>query len=265
MKSEIIFEQDDYYWVAIGRDKHKNEGLVDTNEYLIVAGNEGFLLDPGGLEIFPEVLNEVAKYIHPKDIRGLFASHQDPDIASSLPLWVELNPDITVYTPWLWAGFLSHFAMGVELSFVGIPDNGMEQQIGSSGKSIYFVPAHYCHSSGNFSLYDPTADIFFSGDMGGALVPDMDYNLFVENFSSHIQYMEGFHKRWMPSKSALLDWVNRVRAINPSMMAPQHGSIFKGEDIERYLRWLEGLEVSVWNNESEKTNIMGEPWMKWKR
>ena len=109
-----------------------------------------------------------------------------------------------------------------------IPDDGMRIKIGEEGPEVEAVPAHYCHSSGNFSLYDPTAGILFSGDIGSALVPNHEASLVVTDFDQHIQYMRGFHLRWMPSTTALRAWVQRVRAIKPKMICPQHGSIFQG-------------------------------------
>ena len=54
--------------------------------------------------------------------------------------------------------------------------------------------------------------------------------------------MRGFHLRWMPSTTALRGWVQRVRAIKPKMICPQHGSIFEGENVGKLLDWLESLK-----------------------
>lgn len=264
MKSEILFEKDNHQWVVIGRDPDKKDEVIDTNEYIIISDGEAVLLDPGGIEIFPQVLTEITKYISTEQIKVIFSSHQDPDIASSLALWYDLCDDLTVYCSWIWKGFISHFGMGTDLQLTDIPDEGMELKIGNSNNKIYFVPAHYCHSSGNFSVYDPKANILFSGDIGAALLPDSKASLFVENFDDHIKYMEYFHKRWMPSTYALKEWVRRARAINPYMIAPQHGSIFKGDDVEKFLNWLDTLEVAKWNKGGEERNINNAIWMNWK-
>jgi flavorubredoxin len=265
MKSKVLFDSNDHKWVVFGRDPQKNEDVIDTNQYLIISKGQGFLLDPGGIEIFPQVLTEVTKYIDTGSIRGILASHQDPDIASSLSLWVDLSKNLKSYCSWLWGPFLAHFSMGTHLEFVSIPDEGMEVPIGDSRSSLYFVPAHYCHSSGNFSVYDPKADILFSGDIGAALLPNAEAGLFVDNFQDHIKYMELFHKRWMPSKKALNAWVARARAINPKMICPQHGSIFEGENVGKFLNWLEGLEVGLYDNSAESSDMHSTPWMRWKK
>ncbi|MCX6153272.1 MAG: MBL fold metallo-hydrolase [Candidatus Kapabacteria bacterium] len=265
MRSHVIYSQDGHEWIVIGRDTEKKEEIVDTNQYLIVSGNQGMILDPGGFEIFSSVIGEVTKYISVNNIKIIFSSHQDPDIASSLALWVDIIKDVDTYCWWGWQGFLAHFGMGNAIKLIGIPDEGMEVQIGTSNSFQYFVPAHYCHSSGNYSVFDPKAKILFSGDIGAALLPSDYTDLFVTNFDSHIQFMEGFHKRWMSSTKDLRAWVARARALNPSMICPQHGAIFEGENVGRFLNWLEALEVGHWNRGQEDTNVNNCVWMKWKK
>lgn len=249
MKSKVLFEKNGHQWIVLGRDSGKHPAVIDTNELVIISNGEAMLLDPGGVEIFPNVLAELTKYIPIQKIRVLFASHQDPDIISSLPIWLDLIPDAKVYCSWLWTGFIAHFGAGTKLS--PIPDVGMSIRIGEQGSEVQAIPAHYCHSSGNFSLYDPTANILFSGDVGAALLPEEQSDLFVTNFEEHIQYMKGFHQRWMPSSQALRLWATQVRALNPSMICPQHGAIFSGEHVGKFLDWLEQLEVGSWKGQTQ--------------
>lgn len=243
MKSKVLFESDNHQWVVFGRDKDKDPKIIDTNQYAIISKNNAFLVDPGGIDIFPSYLAQLIKYVKTDNIVGMLGSHQDPDIISSLPMWLDLNPNIVTYCSWMWEGFISHFAMGHSETLHALPDEGATVQIGTSGRELQIIPAHYCHSSGNYSLYDPKAKILFSGDIGAALLPDADAGMFVENFEKHIQYMEAFHVRWMPSSQALKSWVSRVREIRPKMICPQHGAIFEGENVNKFLNWLETLQV----------------------
>lgn len=264
MKSEIIYESGDHKWILLGRDPQKKAQVIDTNEVIILSNGEAMMLDPGGIEIFPQVLSEMTKHVSLEQIKVIFASHQDPDIASSLAMWLDLIPGLKIYCPWLWTGFLSHFGMGVNFTLNSIPDEGMELKIGDNGHAVYAIPAHYCHSPGNYSIYDPKAKILFSGDIGAALVPT-DYPIFVDEFATHIKYMEKFHLRWMPSSNHLRAWVRRIRAINPDMIVPQHGAIFTGHNVGKLLDWLENLEVGKWEMGAETTDINKTVWMKWKK
>ena len=98
------------------------------------------------------------------------------------------------------------------------------------------------HSSGNFNVYDPQSKILMSGDIGAAL-DKPEAPMFVEDFDEHITKMKKFHQRWMPSNKAKQDWIDRVRRLDIEIMAPQHGSIFRGDDVKRFLDWFEALEV----------------------
>jgi flavorubredoxin len=241
-KLEVLFEKGEHKWAVVARDADKPGYVIDTNEYLISHRNESLLTDPGGMEIFPAVFSALSQETDLSAVKYLFASHQDPDIISSLALWLDVNPEVRCYTSWLWASFIPHFG-GNDKTFIAIPDDGME--IDLHGLKLQAVPAHYLHSSANFHLYDPVAKIYFSGDVGAALVPPEEDRLFVENFDKHIQYAEGFHRRWMGSNEAKLDWCERAARMNIDMLCPQHGSIYQGQDVERFINWFSELPVGI--------------------
>lgn len=240
--AHVIFEKDGHKWVALVRDPSRPDYLIDTNEYLVVDSDEAILLDPGGNEIFPAVFSAVSTEFDPRQIRQIFASHQDPDIISSLSLWLEFNPAIKCHISWLWASFVPHFG-GNQETFVSIPDVGAEIQVG--GRRLQAIPAHYLHSSGNFHLYDPKAKILFSGDVGAALLPPGEDGLYVEDFDRHIRHAEGFHRRWMGSEKAKRDWCNRVSQLDIEMMCPQHGAIYRGDQVRRFIDWFAQLEIGL--------------------
>ncbi len=239
MKSSTIYQGKHHSWVMFGRDESKPEKIIDTNQYLISTDSESMLLDPGGIELFSPMLTAILGHTSIDKVTTLFASHQDPDIISSVGLWDKTLPNAKLYAPWIWEGFIRHFGME-NIEFKGIKDEGGEIQLGST--NLRFIPAHYLHSSGNFNVYDPEAKILMSGDIGAAL-EEGDVPMFVESFSAHISKMEYFHRRWMPSNKAKLNWIARVRDLEIDMMAPQHGRIFKGDMVHEFLAWFEKLDV----------------------
>ena len=240
--ARVVYEDGQHKWIAIVRDPNRPDYLIDTNEYLVINGEDAVLLDPGGSEIFPAVFSALSTEYDPRKLDKVFASHQDPDIISSLSLWLEFNPQMKCYVSWLWAGFVPHFG-GTQDTFVPIPDGGMDVLVG--GQRLQIIPAHYLHSSGNFHLYDPKAKILFSGDVGAALLPPGEDSLFVEDFSRHIRHAEGFHRRWMGSEKAKRDWCNRVSQLDIEMMCPQHGAIYRGEQVRRFIDWFAQLEIGI--------------------
>lgn len=240
MHAETLYDDGERRWLFFGRDPHRSHNLIDTNQYLVRHGAAGMLLDPGGIEIFPPFVAALSAEMDLDQLEALFSSHQDPDIISSLSLWLGLNADLRCYASWTWASFIPHFGGGRAID--PLPDEGALLPLGES-RDLRAIPAHYCHSSGNFSLYDPRARILFSGDLGAALLPPDQQGLWVTDFARHVPFMEGFHRRWMPSNRAKNDWVRRVRQLEIALLCPQHGALFRGDDVARFLDWLEGLEV----------------------
>ena len=240
MKAISLYEGT-HEWIVFGRDASKPDKIIDTNQYLIKTATRCLVLDPGGMELFAPMLAAVLKYIPIERITDLFASHQDPDVISSLGLWDQVLPDARLHAPWLWEGFLRHFGMS-HIEYAAIPDEGSTLDLG--GTVLEFIPAHYLHSSGNFHVFDPKSGILFTGDIGAALEPN-DVGMFVENFETHTRHMKLFHQRWMPSNAAKNNWIKRVRALKPHILAPQHGRLFKGDDVTRFLDWFEALEVGI--------------------
>lgn len=241
-KTQTIFQNGDHKWIAIVRDPARPDYLVDTNEYLVAHGGQGMLVDPGGLEVFPAVFSALAAEFDPSAITAIFASHQDPDVISSLALWLEFNPKMHCHISWLWSSFVPHFG-GDVTTFAPIHDEGMT--IPLAGLSLQAIPAHYLHSSGNFNLYDRNAKVLFSGDVGAALLPQDRQGVFVEDFDAHIRYAEAFHRRWMGSNEAKRQWCERVAQLDVDMLCPQHGAIYQGEDVRRFINWFDGLQVGV--------------------
>ncbi|NLD96165.1 MAG: MBL fold metallo-hydrolase, partial [Synergistaceae bacterium] len=154
----------------LGWEEQEEEVAVQTNQYVISSGGEVVLLDPGGAHVFPRVLANVAEMFELKDIRHIFYSHQDPDVSSGITLWLSMAEKATVYISGLWVRFLPHFGIYDVKRIKAIPDKGETLSL-SNGKKMTVIPSHFLHSTGCFSLYDPTSKILFSGDIGAAIFP----------------------------------------------------------------------------------------------
>jgi len=224
-----------------GRDENKPDLIIDTNQYMVRTADRCLLIDPGGVELFAPMLAAVLHYAPVDQITDLFASHQDPDIISSLGLWDQALPNAKLHASALWEGFLRHF--GCEsIEYVAVGDNGGMIDLG--GVQLQIIPAHYMHSAANFNIYDPQAKILMSGDIGAAL-EEPGAPIFVDNFDAHVEKMRFFHQRWMPSNQAKRVWIDRVRELDIDILAPQHGRMFKGDDVGRFLDWFESLQVGI--------------------
>lgn len=240
MKMTKIYEGS-YQWIMFGRDEHKPDKIIDTNQYLVRTSKRCLLIDPGGIELFAPMLAAVLHHAPVEEITDIFASHQDPDIISSLGLWDQALPNARLHASVIWEGFLRHFGCD-SIEYVGIPDNG--SVINLDGVELQIIPAHYLHASANFNVYDPQAKVLYSGDVGAALeAPGMP--MFVDNFEAHVEKMRYYHQRWMPSNQAKRVWIEKVRRLEVDILAPQHGRAFRGDDVKRFLDWFEALQVGI--------------------
>lgn len=222
---------------------------VQSNQFLILNGDSSLLLDPGGDLTYTPLSLELSRHVDLKKLDYIFSSHQDPDIIAALDKWL-LHTNAQVITSKLWARFLPHLTAGYLSDAHGIntferviplEDKGGKFRFGNT--HLVAVPAHFLHSVGNFQLYDPTSKILFSGDMGASLVEDAAP---VEDFADHIQYMEGFHRRYMVSQKVMKLWANMVRTMDVEMIVPQHGRMFKGKEmVNAFLDWASDFECGI--------------------
>ena len=244
MRSEVLFRDGQRSWTIYGQDSARPPELVDTNQVVVRAGGEAVLINPGGVEIFPAVLEAVEGDLPLFEIRHIVLTHQDPDVASSLPLWREVCVDgLKVHVPWLTLGIITHYDR--DCDFVAVPDDGMEIRFGDGGR-LQLVPAHYLHAPGCFSVFDPQARVLFSGDIAGALVPPDDRDGFiVKDFDRHVAYLTGFHQRWFGAPAARDDWIDRVRGLGPRLIVPGRGLAIQGPNVDRFLNWFETLEIGT--------------------
>ena len=240
--SETIYQDQDHHFIWLGWEEEEDEGMVQTNQYLIIHKGEGILLDPGGVQVFPRVIGNVAQHIDIARIRHIFFTHQDPDVSGGIALWAGATP-AQIHLSKLWGRFVPHLGQVDESRFTSVDDRG--GVIALPGMELQLIPSHFMHSVGCLSLWDPRARILFSGDVGTAVFPPNDRYLRVENFDRHRQRMEGFHRRYMVSQSVCRRWVGMVRRLEPQIIAPQHGAIFLAPAIAPFLSWLQNLRCGI--------------------
>ncbi|WP_457640649.1 oxygen-binding di-iron domain-containing protein [Persephonella sp.] len=240
---KILFEKKNHKFILLGFAESKEEQGIPSNQYLIVHNKKGVLLDPGGFGLFPVLLSRVMKYVSLQNIQNIILSHQDPDICGGLNIWMEMT-GAKVYISRLWLRFIPHYDIKDIDKIYGVPDEGMDLEI-TSGFKLKLIPAHFLHSPGQINVYDPVSKILFTGDIGAGLLPCSENKLFVADFDNYVKCIEAFHKRYMASNEALRKWVREVEKLDIDIIAPQHGYLFSGENVEKLLKYLYDLKCGV--------------------
>jgi len=236
---KILYDDGKHKCVMFSFDDESHEdSFLSVNQYLIVQNGVGVLVDPGSEAIFDELYDAVSQHVDIEKIKFIFFSHQDPDVSGSIAQWA-ISTEAKFVMSGLWVRFMSHYGFMEMSRVMSLPDHGAKLNFGE--EYLKFVPAHFLHSPGNFSLYDSKSKILFSGDIGAAILNAGESYKKVENFAEHIKHLEGFHQRYMASSKVCNAWADRVDALDVEIIAPQHGYVFEGEDAGHFVKWLREL------------------------
>lgn len=217
---------------------------VQANQFLIVDGDTGAIIDPGGNLAFNELFMGMSRHFAPHKLSYLIASHADPDIIASLDRWLTSTRAQLVISK-VWERFAPHFAKAgkTENRVIGVPDGGGRLPLGRH--ELVLLPAHFLHSEGNFHFYDPVSRILFTGDLGVSMTSGAQARVPVTDLAPHLPRMEAFHRRYMVSRKILRLWVRMARQLDIAMLVPQHGAPLAGAAIADFFDWIEDLQCGI--------------------
>jgi flavorubredoxin len=219
--------------------------VVQSNQFLVIDGDCGAIIDPGGNIAYGELYLAMTRHFAPQRLSAILASHADPDIIASLDRWMTGNVNAKLYISRVWERFVPHFCKAGKTAgrIVGIPDAGMRIPLGRG--ELVALPAHFLHAEGNFQFYDTASRILFSGDLGASMVSGAQAQQVVTSLAGHVPRMEGFHRRYMASNKILRLWAAMVRPLDVQMIVPQHGAAMRGPAVREFIDWVETLECGV--------------------
>ena len=218
------------------------DAAVQANQFLVVDGDTGAVIDPGGNLAYNELYLGVQQHFPPHRLASILASHADPDIIASLDRWMTATP-AKLYISTLWERFAPHFCKPGKTAgrIVGIPDAGLRIAVG--GGLLWALPAHFMHAEGNFQFWDPVSRILFSGDLGVSLGGDP--RRYVTSLAEALPRMEPFHRRYMVSGKILKLWAQMVKLLPIDMIVPQHGAPLAGAAVAEFIEWVQTLECGI--------------------
>jgi len=233
----VLYEEGDHaiYWLGIDEPT-----AFRTNTYLIRDGNEALIVDPGNRAFFPQVRERVAQIMKPEAVSGLIVCHQDPDVAASMNDWLEVNPDIRVYTTPRTQILLKHYGR-TDYPYVDV-EEAPELEL-PSGARLRFVPAPFLHFPGAFTTFDAASGSLLSGDVFASL--ETGDQLMAGDFDELTSNMEYFHVEYMASNIAARGFVASLDGLDIKAVLPQHGQIIGEGFVADSLQWLAGLKCGT--------------------
>ncbi|MCI5145788.1 MAG: MBL fold hydrolase, partial [Candidatus Electrothrix sp. AR3] len=228
------------WWVA-----NRSDALLEVNIYLLCyphpRGQANIIIDPGPVELLTPLQKAVVPIIGGlENIDGILINHQDPDVAPNAAFIQKINPKcMIVASEDTWR--LIHFLGLKPNRFKAVESYRNNRAAMPGGNKIIFVPSPFCHFRGAMMYYETTSRILFSGDLFGGLSYSSDLYASEESWEG----IKTFHQLYMPSREALKLAVSRIRNLDPpiEMIAPQHGSIIKGDLLKNFIDRMYNLEV----------------------
>jgi flavorubredoxin len=240
-----IFNRAGHFCVLFTDLVGADSDAVQANQCLIIDDKQGMLLDPGGQMTYNELYVTMTRYMPPKSLKYVFASHADPDVIASLQRWLN-GSETTLLISRIWSRFVPHFCNTGSIAgrMIEVPDRGGRVRLG--GNEVWLLPAHFLHSEGNFQVYDPVSRILFSGDVGASMVSGARAGKPVTDFDAHVGTMSAFHRRYMVSRKACQLWAKMASGLDIEMIVPQHGAPIRGQAaVGRFIEWLGSLECGI--------------------
>jgi len=236
-KPTVLFEADGHavYWLG-----NNEASAFRTNVYLIRDGDVCLLVDPGNRSCFDQIKARVAQILPPEEVTGMIICHQDPDVAASMTDWLEVNPDMQVFTTPRTQVLLPNYGCS-DYAYVDVEENSSLTL--ASGTVLLFVSAPFLHFPGGFTTFDKKTGFLFSGDVFASL--ETGTKLWAEDFNRLRGNMELFHLEYMASNVATRGFINRLDGLDVKSILPQHGNLIGSKEVQPSLNWLANLKCGT--------------------
>lgn len=245
--SKAIEIAKDIFWVGY---EIPNDSF-QCHVYLIKNGNESVLIDPGSMITFPVTLQKIKSVLPLSDIKYVIMHHQDPDIVGCVSMLEKMlkRSDLRFITHWRTETLLKHYQWKTPFWLVDEHDWKLTLE---GGRELEFVFTPYAHFAGAFCTYDTQTGTMFSSDIFGGLTDE--FSLFAKD-ESYFESLKLFHIHYIPSKVILNHALNQIEKKDPTLIAPQHGSIIKKHLIKPIIAKMKELDCGLYLLDDFESNI----------
>ena len=234
----------DVFWVGV---KHHNRRLFDAliplpygtsyNAYLIVGSKKTALIDTVNPGFEKELLEKISERIDPAKIDYVIMNHAEPDHANAAKdvLAIAKNAKLVASAKGKEAAMM-YFDIPVER--IMIVDESSE--IGLGGKTLKFVDAPWLHWPETIFTYLEEDKILFPCDFFGShLAVGEFYADEYGNENTLDMAKLYFAEIMMPFRKPGQTAVEKVKKLEPKMIAPSHGLIWREPKVilDEYTKW----------------------------
>lgn len=218
--------------------------------YLIEAGDQSLLVDPGPASGFGELLHRVEALLPFSHIRWFVCHHPGPDTASSLPLIAQRveRADACIVTHRQSADLIAAYGMTIPVWLV--EEHLWRLQLPDRRLRFLFTP--YIRSPGAFCTFDERSGVLFSGDLFAGVTGAG--TLFAGD-ETCFEPIRAYHEYLVPSREVLGYALSRVEAHRVRQIAPRRGLLIPEPLVEYVIDKLKGVECGLYLLARESTDV----------
>jgi flavorubredoxin len=211
-------------------------GQLAINAFVIHA-EEPVLVDTGAVVESDEFLSTLRTVIDPADLRWIWLTHTDFDHIGSLHRLLEENERLRVITSFLGVGIMG-LAAPLPMDRVYLVNPGQRVNVGDRTLTAVRPPAF--DNPITTGLRDDRSGIFFSSDCFGAMldeVPESAEDISEDVLRQGQVFWATVDSSWLHTvdRAVFASELDRIRALNPTLVLSSHLPAASGLSIERLL------------------------------
>jgi flavorubredoxin len=211
-------------------------GKLAINAF-VIHGSEPVLVDTGAVRESDDFMTVLRSVIDPGDLRWIWLTHTDFDHIGSLHRLLEENEHLRVITSFLGVGIMS-LAAPLPMDRVHLVNPGQAVEVGDRTLTAVKPPAY--DNPITVGLRDDRSGILFSSDCFGALldeVPECAEDLSDVALHQGQVFWATVDSSWLHKvdRRAFATELDRIRAIEPTMVLSSHLPPAQGASVERLL------------------------------
>lgn len=204
---------------------------------MIIRGEEPVIVDTGGAFARHLWLPDALSIVEPEDIRWIFLSHEEPDHEGNLEELMELAPNATLVSSWFATERLAAQRM-MPLHRSRWVNDGESFSVGD--RMLTAIRPAIFDGPATRGLFDHKTGAYWGVDSFGTPVtgPQTDAaDIPVEEWSEGFKQFAGLVSPWVEVADPVrfLAAADRVRSLQPSVVANCHGPAVSGERLD--LAW----------------------------
>jgi flavorubredoxin len=261
------------FWVGV-KDQNRRlfDGLIPLphgtsyNAYLVKGSAKTALIDTVNPGFEEELLDKISQHVDPEKIDYVVMNHAEPDHADSCARMLTIARNATLLT--------SAKGKADAMMYFGAPEDRItvvdeSSSVDLGGKTLKFVDAPWLHWPETMFTYVPEDRVLFPCDFFGSHVAYGEF--YADEFGNgHTLELAKlyFAEIMMPFRNPAMKALEKVKALDPKVIAPSHGVIYRDPKliIDAYTSWA-GAEmkkkvliayVSMWGRTERMVKVLKE-------